>query len=141
MSAPVRSGVNGQQTNSATQLAAVSENRVDKALSRAIGEELRRAREVNGWSRGYLAARLPSEIGDRTLLSYEHGTRHLTMIRLFEICRVLGVDASSLARRALQRARIDLESLTLRIDLHALLNDGSDTYRPMRQACDQGQEA
>ena len=48
-----------------------------KAVSRAMGEELRRAREARGWSRDYLVSRLPSGIGDRTLLSYEHGTRHL----------------------------------------------------------------
>ncbi len=39
----------------------------DKVISRAIGEELRRAREALGWSRGHLVSRLPSGIGDRTL--------------------------------------------------------------------------
>jgi ribosome-binding protein aMBF1 (putative translation factor) len=46
----------------------------EKVISRAIGEELRRAREATGWSRLQLVSRLPSGIGDRTLLSYEHGT-------------------------------------------------------------------
>lgn len=41
-----------------------------RTISRAIGEELRRAREATGWSRGQLVAQLPSGIGDRTLLSY-----------------------------------------------------------------------
>jgi transcriptional regulator with XRE-family HTH domain len=105
----------------------------EKAISRAIGEELRRAREERGWSRGELVARLPSGIGDRTLLSYEHGVRHLTVLRLIEICRALETDSATMHRRALQRARIHLENLTLRVNLNALLNDDSDTYRPMAQ--------
>lgn len=105
----------------------------EKALSRAIGEELRRAREATGWSRLQLVARLPSGIGDRTLLSYEHGTRHLTVIRLLEICRALGFAAPTLLTRALQRARLELANLVLQVDLRALLNDESDTFRPMVQ--------
>lgn len=63
----------------------------DKVISRAVGEEMRRTREAKGWSRNYLVTRLPSGIGARTLLSYEHGTRHLTLLRFIEVCRALGV--------------------------------------------------
>jgi transcriptional regulator with XRE-family HTH domain len=111
----------------------VSEERWNRAVSRAIGDELRRAREARGWSRDYLVKRLPSGICDRTLLSYEHGIRHLTLLRFIELCQALRVDAPSLVRQALQRARIDLSNLTLRIDVRMLLKDGSDTYRPMVQ--------
>lgn len=107
--------------------------RWNHSVSRALGEELRRAREVKGWSRQQLAARLPSGIGDRTVLSYECGSRHFTMLRFIEICGVLEVDPPELQRRALQRARINLASLTLRVDLRALLSDESATYRPMVQ--------
>lgn len=103
----------------------------EKAISRAVGEELRRAREANGWSRGQLVARLPSGIGDRTLLSYEHGTRHLTLVRFVELCRALGVAAPSLLNQALQRARIHLQNLVLQIDLRALLSDRNDRFRPI----------
>jgi len=105
----------------------------EKAISRAIGEELRRAREANGWSRGYLVARLPSGIGDRTLLSYEHGTRHLTAIRLIELCNALGVAAPALLNQALQRARIHLQNLVMQVDLHDLLNNRDDRFLPMIQ--------
>jgi transcriptional regulator with XRE-family HTH domain len=105
----------------------------DRAISRAIGEELRRAREANGWSRGHLVAQLPSGIGERTLLSYEHGTRHLTVLRFVELCRTLGVAAPTLLNHALQRARIHLQNLVLQIDLRFLLNDKSDKFRPMHQ--------
>jgi transcriptional regulator with XRE-family HTH domain len=105
----------------------------EKAISRAIGEELRRTRESRGWSRVQLVARLPSGIGDRTLLSYEHGTRHLTTLRLIELCRALDVSAPTLLNQALQRARINLQHLTLQVNLPYLLNDCSDKFRPMHQ--------
>ncbi|MFI7679946.1 hypothetical protein [Actinophytocola sp. NPDC049390] len=40
------------------------------AIARALGEELRRVREARGWSRAQFVKGLPSQIGDRTLLSY-----------------------------------------------------------------------
>lgn len=105
----------------------------EKVISRAIGEELRRAREANGWSRGYLVTRLPSGVGARTLLSYEHGTRHLTLLRFIELCTALGVAPPILLTQALQRARIHLHNLVLQIDLRQLLNDKDDRYLPMIQ--------
>jgi transcriptional regulator with XRE-family HTH domain len=105
----------------------------ERAISRAVGEELRRTREAKGWSRAQLVGKLPSGIGDRTLLSYEHGTRHLTVLRLVELCRVLGVPAPTLLNRALQRARLHLQNLVLEIDLHQMLADKSDKFRPMFQ--------
>ncbi len=105
----------------------------ERTISRAVGEELRRAREAKGWSRAQLVIMLPSGIGDRTLLSYEHGTRHLTVLRLVELCRALGVPAPALLHQALQRARIHLQNLVLQIDLRQLLADESDTFRPMVQ--------
>jgi hypothetical protein len=105
----------------------------DKAISRAVGEELRRVREALGWSRGHLVSRLPSGIGDRTLLSYEYGTRHLTTLRLIELCRAMGVDAPSLLTRALQRARIHMSNLILEVDLQSLLLDERPQFRPMAQ--------
>jgi transcriptional regulator with XRE-family HTH domain len=105
----------------------------EKVISRAIGEELRRAREACGWSRLQLVSRLPSGIGDRTLLSYEHGTRHLTVLRFIEICRALGFAAPTLLNQALQRARIHLQNLVLQVDLRHLLNDRNERFRPMHQ--------
>lgn len=105
----------------------------EKTLSRAIGGELRRAREATGWSRGQLVARLSSGIGDRTLLSYEHGTRHLTVIRFLELSRALGVAAPTLLTNALQQARLDLANLVLRVALKPLIRDEKINFRPMRQ--------
>ena len=118
---------------SASATGGVKADVAERAISRALGEELRRAREACGWSRAQLAGMLPSGIGDRTILSYEHGTRHLTVLRLIEMCRTLGVAADTVVAHALQRARIHLENLNLRIDLHAMLRDSSDKFRPMAQ--------
>lgn len=103
----------------------------EKAISRAIGEELRRAREANGWSRGQLVGRLPSGIGDRTLLSYEHGTRHLTVIRFIELCAALDVAAPTLLNQGLQRARLQLQNVVLQINLRDLLSDRNDRFLPI----------
>jgi transcriptional regulator with XRE-family HTH domain len=103
----------------------------DRALSRALGEEIRRAREAHGWTREELSARLPSGIGERTVLSYEHGIRHLSVIRLIEIGRAVGVDAATLLSRALQRARDHVETITLRVDLNRLQRDKTCAFQTM----------
>jgi hypothetical protein len=80
-----------------------------------------------------LVARLPSGIGDRTLLSYEHGTRHLTVLRFIELGRAMMVNAPTLLARGLQRAQVYVEHLTLTVDLRALLCDDNAKFRPMVQ--------
>jgi transcriptional regulator with XRE-family HTH domain len=100
----------------------------NKALSRAIGEELRRAREACGLSRGQLVARLPSGIGDRTLLSYEHGTRNPTVVRFVEVAGALGVSPAVLVTLACQRARADLDNLSLWVDLRAIVADKTSAF-------------
>lgn len=104
-------------------------------VSRAAGEEMRRTREMRGWSRAHLTAQLPSGIGDRTILSYEHGTRHMTLCRYIEICWVLGADPAVLLARGLQRARVRLETAVLHVDLHELHRDSTNsaTFRAMAQ--------
>jgi transcriptional regulator with XRE-family HTH domain len=103
------------------------------AIARALGEELRRTREARGWSRGHLVRQLPSGIGDRTLLSYEHGARQISVLRLIELAQTLGVPASVLVSDALQRARLHLHNVVLRVDLRQLLQDDNINYRPMFQ--------
>ena len=104
----------------------------EKFVSRAVGEELRRTREAGGWSRERLVTRLPSGIGIRTLLSYEHGTRHLTLLRFVELCWALGASAPEVLGMGLQRARILLDSVAVRVDLWALLADDTAEFRPVR---------
>lgn len=109
--------------STAAKETATPESIMERAIARAIGAELRLAREERGWSRAHLVTQLPSGVGDRTLLSYEHGTRRLTIMRFIEMCHVLGVSAAELLARAFQRARIRLEDLVLQVDLVAVLAD------------------
>jgi transcriptional regulator with XRE-family HTH domain len=102
-----------------------------RAFARAVGTELRLARESLGWSRALLAGKLPSGIGDRTLLSYEHGTRHLTLVRYLEICGTLGFSAPTLLHHALQRARIDMANLPIRVDVRQLIAHKESGFRSM----------
>lgn len=104
-----------------------------RAITRAVGEEIERARKERGWSRTQLVARMPSGICDRTLLSYEDGTRNLTILRLVELCQALNTSVAGLMTMAFQRARIYLENLALLVDLPALLDDETARFRPIHQ--------
>jgi transcriptional regulator with XRE-family HTH domain len=84
----------------------MSERAAHRYVSRALGEELRRRREALGWSRARLVACMPSGIKGRTLLSYEDGTRQLTVVRLLELCRCLDVPAPVFLTDALRNARV-----------------------------------
>jgi transcriptional regulator with XRE-family HTH domain len=107
------------------------DEKTSTAIARALGDELRLHREARGWSRAQFVRKLPSQIGDRTLLAYEHGLRQLTILRLIELSDGLGVPASVILGQALQRARIALHNVTLRVDLRQLLQDTNNNYRPM----------
>jgi transcriptional regulator with XRE-family HTH domain len=109
----------------------VSDAVLEKAIGRAVGEELRRVREAKDWSRGDLVKRLPSGIGARTILSYEHGTRHLALLRFVEVCRAMEVDPSHVLSLALQRAKIHLDRLVLWVDLKALVTDKTTKFVSM----------
>lgn len=118
---------------SAPQVMDAQHERANEAISRAIGDELRRTREAQGWSRARFVELLPFRLGDRTLLAYEHGLRQITALRLIELCQGLGTDAPSLLARALQRARIHINALPLTVDLQALLRDRNANFRPIVQ--------
>lgn len=84
------------------------------------------------WFGGRLRGKGPTN-GHLAAQPTQYGTRQLTLTRFLEICWALGVDGPTMARRALQRARIRLASLTLQVDLNTLLADPGNTYRPMVQ--------
>lgn len=98
----------------------------DEAVGQALGSELRRAREARGWSQEELATILG--LGQRTVAYYESGDRKLTVFRLIQFGRVLGSDGPTLLIRALQRARVDINNLTLRVDLRELLSDCGEYF-------------
>jgi transcriptional regulator with XRE-family HTH domain len=119
----------GRPTGRAGELA--RSEQMEKAVTRAIGEELRKAREINRWSRGFIVKRMPSGIGDRTLLSYESGSRALTILRFMELCQALEVSPLQLLGVALQRARIRVDSIALQVDLNSMIADDTQNFRSM----------
>ncbi|CRK57667.1 hypothetical protein [Alloactinosynnema sp. L-07] len=63
---------------------------------RLLGKLLHPARDARDWWRLELIAPLPVGIDHTTLGTYEQGTRHRTVARLFELCDTLGVRASEI---------------------------------------------
>lgn len=106
---------------------------VGHAITKALGEELRRARENVGWSQAELVRRMPSELHVKTLATYEQGVRQCTVVRLIEICRTLGVAAPDLLGRALQHMEVDLQTVGMQVDLHAMARDTRAELRQLRR--------
>lgn len=117
----------------AEQVMDTQDEETAKVIRRAIGAELRLAREDKGWSRTQFSERLPSGVGDRTILSYEHGSRAYSVTRLIEMCHTLGISTAGVLTMAFQRVRIHLENLTLLVDLHALLEDETPKFLPLHR--------
>lgn len=103
----------------------------DRGLARLVGREIRRVREQRGWTRAQLVDRLPSRIGDRTLLSYEHGIRFVTVVRLIEICNALDIPASAILERAMRKAA-DLRNYSFTVNLRAIARDTREDFKPVQ---------
>jgi transcriptional regulator with XRE-family HTH domain len=102
-------------------------------ITRAIGEELRRARNRVGWTRAELVERLHSDLRVHTYATYENGTRRCTVARFVEICSALEVPAPDILELAMQRAEINLRTIGLQVDLRALLEDKQAELKPLRR--------
>lgn len=64
----------------------------DALTARELGSELRRRRKLKGWNRRQLLERLHDlDVSVQTVATWELGTRALSVIRLFQLCHVLGV--------------------------------------------------
>jgi hypothetical protein len=59
--------------------------------------------------------------------------RLLTVVRLLELCEGLEVSPTDLLAEALQRAKLHLSHLKLRIDLNKVVNDRNMNFRPLVQ--------
>jgi transcriptional regulator with XRE-family HTH domain len=123
----------GATTQEGRPMDVVHDGMADRAFTRALGEELRRAREHVGWSQSDLVARMPSRLHVKTLATYEQGIRQCTVVRLLEICRSLGVPAPDVLGRAMMHAEIDMQRVDLDVDLNALAADTRTELRPLRR--------
>lgn len=95
----------------------------DQRIMEAVGSELFRTRTQAGLTRPELCSRLKSEIGVQALATYEKAVRHCSIARFVEICQGMGADASDVLSLARQRNRIDLQSITLQVNLLELIRD------------------
>src|SRR5262245_59013853 len=111
----------------------VHDDVIDRVITRALGEELRRTREETGLSQSELVGRMPSGLHAKTLASYEQGARQCTVVRLCEITRALGISAMDVLARALLHAEIDLHTVRVQVDLQALTNDTRPELRSLRR--------
>jgi transcriptional regulator with XRE-family HTH domain len=106
---------------------------VNRTISQVVGRLLRQLRESRGLTRPELAWRLPSRITEHTLLTYEHGIRHLTFVRLVELCSALGAPAPEVVQATLQQAGVDLELLSIRVNLRAVIGDENIEYESVQR--------
>jgi transcriptional regulator with XRE-family HTH domain len=94
----------------------------EKLLWCNLGNRIKVARQERGWTREQVIQRLPTPIVDRTLLSYEHGTRRYTVARLAEIAIVLGEAPGDILNAAAREARA-YHMIPMRVDLAAIARD------------------
>jgi len=106
----------------------------EAAIARAIGQELRRARDSAGMTRAELVAMLPSEIHVQTLATYERGVRQCTVGRFVMICQAIGVPGSAVLTAGLQHAMIGLKTNGVEVDLRAIVRDNTSAeLLPLRR--------
>lgn len=99
----------------------------------ALGIELRRGRERNGWTRGDLRARLPFVASEPTIGAWEYGTRNVLAVRLFHVCDELGEPAEDVIARV--RARLTgrvAPTSGLSLDLTAAARTTRSHLHPIR---------
>lgn len=102
-------------------------------IAKVVGRELRRIRESKGLSRTEMVARMPSGIGERTLLSYEHGIRQIGLARFIELCRALDKHPASVLSAALRTNTRDLENSTILVDLQELAYNDKPKFHEVCQ--------
>lgn len=96
-------------------------------VCRAVGEQLRRAREHKGWNRTRAAAHLSAAISPRTLADIEHGDRAVAVPQYVELCQVLDADPGETVNTALAHIA-DLTAVTLLVNLTGIARDRTDGF-------------
>ena len=73
----------------------------EEALTKAIGEELRRLREARRWTRRELVRRMPGDVPVNSYACWENGLRAISIQTMIKICRTLEVTPSTVLQTAL----------------------------------------
>lgn len=73
-----------------------------------LGREIADVRRGKGWSQADLAGKLTMSNGNtfhpKAYATYEQGTRMMTVLRLLELCELLGASAPGVLARAIELA-------------------------------------
>jgi transcriptional regulator with XRE-family HTH domain len=105
------------------------------AVNKAFGRELTRVRKARGWDREQVVALMASDVGPRTLASWEHGTRAMTVQKFLEVCAAMGVSAPAILQIAAQKVElpdVEPDQEDIRVDLHAIIQ-ATEIDDPMRR--------
>lgn len=111
------------------------------AITRAVGDELKRARRSRGLSRPELIRRLAEAMPVNTLACYEQGIRPCSIPRLVELCEAMDMDPCDLLGAALQSTRpVDLPMIvaaldTIRTALHRYIHSDTPDDQAMLGSC------
>lgn len=105
----------------------------NSAVNKAVGIELRRAREDASLTRPNVVDMMSAGISVQTLANYEHGIRPPTMPMVADICEAIGVSFVTVAALALQRAGIEDDPQHLLVDLEAITETTDDRYTTLRR--------
>lgn len=109
------------------------DDQIDRAIVRAIGEELQRARIGLRWTRRELVERMRTNVPVNTYACYEQGIRQCSIPRLVEICEALHVSALEVLRLTFQRLELDMNEAMVWIDLRKIIDDEREELRPLRR--------
>lgn len=96
---------------------------VDSALTLALGDEMRRARERLDLDQADVARRMPDQPHAKTYASYEQGRRQCNVVRLYWIAAALETTAAELLLRAEMHLDVELAATGTIVDLQTLAAD------------------
>jgi transcriptional regulator with XRE-family HTH domain len=99
----------------------------DRQVKRLMGRVLRSARLKRGWTLQELAALMPTPIEWRTILSYERGSRAVSLERLYEFSVTLGESMAAMVDR-FERLMRDPSDLTLTVDVQLIAADTLEEF-------------
>jgi transcriptional regulator with XRE-family HTH domain len=91
-------------------------------LAWAVGDELQRARHDLEWSQQELVQRVPG-VNGRKLSRAEFGHRPCSLDTLVNLCWAMAVAPADLLELGMQRMHLDIERLTLHVDLPSVAAD------------------
>lgn len=91
----------------------------DRLFMQELGRQLREERDSLGWTRAELSNKLASNLGDRAILSYEIGSRYMSVARLVELCRAMCVDMPALLARVARTVEA-FPAVSLNVDMFTI---------------------